>query len=106
MTPHPGQEPGPPPARTWTRGLHQRWGPAITRITNRTNGNFRLTCRLIAPIQRVLDINHLWVVIREVVEAARGSLVIGVVRGTEPPLSRPVAPRPARPARPARPPAR
>ena len=49
---------------------------AITRITS---GNFRLTCRLVAQIQRVLDINHLSVVTREVVEAARESLVIGVM---------------------------
>ena len=49
---------------------------AITRITT---GNFRLTCRLVAQIQRVLDINHLSVVTREVVEAAHESLVIGVM---------------------------
>jgi len=49
---------------------------AITRITS---GNFRLTGRLIAQIQRILDINHLSVVTREVVEAARESLVIGVM---------------------------
>ena len=49
---------------------------AITRITS---GNFRLTCRLVAQIQRVLDINHLSVVTKEVVEAARESLVIGVM---------------------------
>jgi hypothetical protein len=34
---------------------------------------------LIAEIQRILDINHLSVVTREVVEAARESLVIGVM---------------------------
>jgi len=42
-------------------------------------GSFRLTCRLVAQIQRVLDINHLSVVTREVVEAARESLVIGII---------------------------
>lgn len=35
--------------------------------------------RLIAQIQRILDINHLSVVTSEVVEAARESLVIGVM---------------------------
>ena len=51
-------------------------GEAVAAITN---GNFRLTGRLIAQIQRILDINHLSVVTREVVEAARESLVIGVM---------------------------
>jgi hypothetical protein len=50
--------------------------PAITCITS---GNFRLTCRLVAQIQRVLDINRLSVVTKEVVEAARESPVIGVM---------------------------
>jgi len=54
-------------------------GEAVAAITRITNGNFRLTCRLIAQIQRILDINHLSVVTREVVEAARESLVIGVM---------------------------
>jgi hypothetical protein len=39
----------------------------------------RLASRLVAQIQRVLDINHLSVVTKEVVEAARESLVIGVM---------------------------
>ena len=52
---------------------------AVAAITRITSGNFRLTCRLVAQIQRVLDINHLSVVTREVVEAARESLVIGVM---------------------------
>ena len=54
-------------------------GEAVAAITRITNGNFRLTGRLIAQIQRILDINHLSVVTREVVEAARESLVIGVM---------------------------
>jgi DNA transposition AAA+ family ATPase len=54
-------------------------GEAVAAITRITNGNFRLTCRLMAQIQRILDINHLSVVTREVVEAARESLVIGVM---------------------------
>jgi len=54
-------------------------GEAVAAITRITSGNFRLTSRLIAQIQRVLDINHLSVVTSEVVEAARESLVIGVM---------------------------
>ena len=52
---------------------------AVAAITRITSGNFRLTCRLVGQIQRVLDINNLTVVTREVVEAARESLVIGVM---------------------------
>ena len=52
---------------------------AVAAITRITTGNFRLTCRLVAQVQRVLDINHLSVVTKEVVEAARESLVIGVI---------------------------
>jgi len=52
---------------------------AVAAITRITSGNLRLTCRLIAQIQRVLDINQLSVVTKEVVEAARESLVIGVM---------------------------
>ncbi len=54
-------------------------GEAVAAITRITNGNFRLTGRLIAQIQRILDINRLSVVTRKVVEAARESLVIGVM---------------------------
>lgn len=49
---------------------------AIIRITN---GNFRLLQRLFAQIARVLTINQLQSVTKEVVEAARASLVIGVM---------------------------
>jgi hypothetical protein len=52
---------------------------AVAGITRITSGNFRLTCRLAAQIQRLLDINHLSVLTKEVVEAARESLVIGVI---------------------------
>jgi hypothetical protein len=52
---------------------------AVAAITRITSGNFRLTCRLVAQIQRVLDINCLSIVTKEVVEAARESLVIGVM---------------------------
>src|SRR4029077_18694074 len=54
-------------------------GEAVAVITRITNGNFRLSGRLIAQTQPVLDINHLLVVTREVVETARESLVIGVM---------------------------
>jgi len=70
-------------ARHWP-GLHLdaadfATGEAVAAITRITNGNFRLTGRLIAQIQRILDINHLSVITREVVEAARESLVIGIM---------------------------
>jgi hypothetical protein len=42
-------------------------------------GVLDLVCRLIAQIQRILGISHLSVVTKEVVEAARESLVIGVM---------------------------
>jgi hypothetical protein len=87
--------PGPPPsaaadelafvlARHWPE-LHLdstgdfTTGEAVAAITRITSGNFRLTGRLIAQIQRILDINHLSVVTSEVVEAARESLVIGIM---------------------------
>ncbi|GAB1639619.1 AAA family ATPase [Krasilnikovia sp. MM14-A1259] len=51
---------------------------ALAAIIRVTSGNFRLTARLVAQIKRVLDINHLTVITKEVVEAARETLVIGV----------------------------
>ena len=47
---------------------------AIMRITG---GNFRLVQRLWAQIERIMQINELQVVTKEVVDAARESLVIG-----------------------------
>ncbi len=52
---------------------------AVAAITRITSGNFRLTCRLVAQVKRVLEINQLTVVTKEVVEAARESLVIGIL---------------------------
>ncbi len=50
---------------------------AIAAVARITAGNFRLVHRLFPQIQRVLDINELRTVTREVVEAARETLVIG-----------------------------
>ena len=47
---------------------------AIIRITN---GNFRLTTRLMAQIHRIMEISQLSTVTSEVMDAARESLVIG-----------------------------
>jgi DNA transposition AAA+ family ATPase len=71
-------------ARHWPElGLHDpddfTTAEALTTIIRITSGNFRLTARLVAQIKRVLDINHLSVVTKEVVDAARESLVIGVL---------------------------
>ena len=51
---------------------------AVATVARITGGNFRLVHRLFAQIHRILDINQLRTVTREVVEAARESLVIGV----------------------------
>lgn len=71
-------------ARRWPHlGLHDTDDFAATEataaITRITSGNFRLTSRLIAQIERVLDINQMTTVTKEVVEAARENLVIGIM---------------------------
>jgi DNA transposition AAA+ family ATPase len=70
--------------------LDQRWTPTgvtfpdqplapdvIAKLIRMTGGNFRLLTRILAQIERVLDVNQLNTVSTEVVEAARDSLVIG-----------------------------
>jgi DNA transposition AAA+ family ATPase len=52
---------------------------AVASITRITSGNFRLTSRLVTQVKRILEINQLTVITKEVVEAARESLVIGVM---------------------------
>jgi DNA transposition AAA+ family ATPase len=50
---------------------------AIAAIIRNTSGNFRLLHRLCTEIQRILQINQLQTVTKEVVETARETLMIG-----------------------------
>lgn len=50
---------------------------AITAVARITNGNFRLIHRLFSQIKRIMKVNNLISVSKEVVEAARDCMVIG-----------------------------
>lgn len=52
---------------------------AVAAVIRITGGNFHLIHRLYTQIERILQINGMHMVTKEVVEAAREQLVIGQV---------------------------
>jgi DNA transposition AAA+ family ATPase len=60
---------------------------AMTAIIRITGGNFRLVQRLFAQMARIMEIDHLEHVTKEVIEAAHGRLVIGATNLGERKLS-------------------
>ncbi len=52
---------------------------ALSAIVRISQGNFRLLMRLLEQIKRILEINKLQIITKEVVEAARENLVIGLL---------------------------
>jgi hypothetical protein len=60
----------------WRREL-LRWKTSRPGLVRITRGNFRLIQRLFSQIERILQINELKRMTKQVVETARESLVIG-----------------------------